>query len=225
MSKYIIHSAVKKYIKSLRTKKVFVTKEFLDLLNNEIKRVLSIALENSDDRLLFTLPLPSINQIVGTATRKNKKLICRKQIRLHVKKARPDIWLPIKFFEDINMYTCAIAIASLQLVDGTYMKKFVAGNAVAKVAERNLNNEINISMGGTRKEKIIFEAALPCENVSVEYEICVQNAILKCTQTIYTAKTTEKLKKAIYIVSKRYIEALGIYDDVVINLTKISRRR
>lgn len=218
---FTVNTKVKRFIKSRRKEKTLINKSFLDALDNEIKRVTTISTEKlkKSDTLLVNLMVEAKGKSV------DERLICDVRIKQTVNKIRPDVNVSKQFLVSLNDYAAAVILASMELIDGAYMKELASGEAVVKVAGKSKHiKRIQDEMPVEDKPK--FEPALPREHVAVDYDLYVQDTIIEVRGfRIFTAKTTERIKRAVEIMAKRNLENMGVNDDITIELLQIERKK
>ena len=127
---YTVNSKVKRFIKAQRAKKILVTRTFLNALDAEIERAVVKTVEQTKG--------DHIHQLVVVVPDKkiSDRLVCDQRIKERIKKLKPEASVSKKLLTDINTYTGAIIIASIELIDGVYMKRLAAGSATARVTNR-----------------------------------------------------------------------------------------
>lgn len=229
---YIVKNKVKRFTRT-RKRGILVSKVFLEALDQEIERVLVASVENCGGNV--------VNRLAADTPRKKitDRLVCDVRIKERARKINKDAVVSKKFLTNINTYAGAIIITSLEMVKGAYIKQLVAGNATAKVvakkqaeadppaAPTSSHHTAGVDTGSaaSNEKDAQFEPALPREHVRVTYSVCVQQAILTGTILVFTAKTTERIKKVVLGMVHRHLESLGIADPITIEILKVERKR
>ena len=224
MISFTVHSKVKRFIRAKCKTKTLITRAFLEALDVEIKRIVTVSTEqiSGDQALQLT---------VGTPKKKVADvLICYLRIKDRIKNTNPDVTITKKFLASVNAYAAAIILASLSNVKGAYLEQLVAGDAVVKSANQkqdisstvdNIPSPVD-STFQTKKEKDSFvnEVMSPRKNISIKYSVNVQGVTLTCERHFFTAKTTKRMNQIIEAHACHALKLLGVYDPIIIKFLK-----
>ena len=222
---YTVNSKVTRFVKSRRKGKTLVTKAFLSALDAEIERMVVVSAETNTENNVTKL------QVAVPDAKISDRLVCDVRIKQRVAEINPEQVAGKQFLSDLNTYAGAIIITSIELIEGAYMTHLAAGDSTAKVADRVKAHEeahpdapqVTITNRKGKATNAKFEAALPREHVEVEYTVCVQKAIITCSKTYYTAKTTEKLHSITATNVQRCMELIGVVEPAVVEITAVKR--
>jgi len=215
---YTVNAKVKRFIKSYcNDREVLVTRDFLNALDQEIQRVVTISAEKNRQTMLVFPVVETPKEAV------KERLICDVRIKQRVREINKDMVTTKSFLVAINSYVAAVIKASIQLLTGVKLTQLVTGDAVAKHIDEK--RSITPPMKKTPVKKCTIEPSLPREHIQVRYTVTVQQAVLQCAMNIYTAKTTERIERAVKVATQRYFTLLGITDPIEITLFKIERKK
>lgn len=222
---YTSKAKVRRFATGLRTEKTLITKEFTARLESEIERVVSEAVGKITDQNK-TIEAVGVQIPDKQAT---VQVVCNQRVRERATKLNPDVKVSKRFLTQINTYACTVIVASMERVEGAYLK-FISIGAVAvdvvKRAPGQLDHPSEPVVTVTDETKHKFEAALPREHVAVAYDLHVQDAIIHVQRMLlFTAKTTKQVHIAVTSMVKRTFAALGVEGEITIVITEVTREK
>lgn len=219
---FITKAKVRRFIRAHHSTKILVTREFLAALDSEIERIVGLSAEQSEKsgiRLITKVPKKLIADL----------LICNQRIKREIKriniKSGINVTASKHFLADVNAYAGAIILASLKLVQGSYIKHLAVGDVAVTAIDRKPVEKIPPSDNeNAAPSPYVLEPALPREHLLISYVLHVQDVSLDCVLPIYASKA-KALKHALTCVSQRYLGFLGVRDSVEVTITKIEKRK
>jgi len=226
---YTVNAKVKRFARANHKGKVLITREFLDALDAEVERVVTVSVEKADKRDAYLTKL-----VVDVPdTQITDRLICDVRIKEQCGKVGgAGTACSKRFLTDLNTYVGATIITSLTLMQGVYLQNLVIGNATAKVAARvqaetEAETEAVPSTPITSKGKPIakIEPCLPRDHVTASFEVCVQQAILVGSMRIFTSKTSKQITRSITQIVTRHLVGMGITETPTVRLLDTKREK
>ncbi len=222
---FITKAKVRRFIRAHHSTKILVASEFLTALDSEIERIVRLSAEQADCERVVHLAAKVPEKRIADL------LICNQRVKREIKriniKSGINIVASKRFLDDVNAYAGTIILASLKLVQGTYIKSLAAGDVAVTAVDRKPVEEIPSPDNDENAEPppYVFKPALPRDHLLVSFTLRVQNVVLNCVLPIYTSKTTKALEHVLECVSQRYLGFLGIHDSVEITITKTERKK
>lgn len=231
MISFTVHSKVKRFIRAKCKTKTLITRAFLEALDTEIKRIVTVSTEQTSAdqtlQLAVSTPKKKVTDI----------LICYLRIKDRIKTINPNVTITKKFLASVNAYVAAIIFASLSNVKGAYLEQLVVGDTVVKSINQKQDipstiDNVSSLVGSvpspvdstfqTEEEKDSFmnEVMSPRKNISIKYSVNVQGITLTCERHFFTAKTTKRMNRIIEAHACHVLKLLGVYDPITIEFFK-----
>jgi hypothetical protein len=204
---FVVNTKVARLVKSRRKEKTLITREFLAALEREIERVVVLAVEAADTdvigRLLVDLPKKRVTD----------RLVCDQRIKERVREIRSKATVTRSFLADVNAYAGAVIVASMELIDGAYIRHLASGSATAKVVDRAKPTvERPAEESAVDEPSITPRPETPLgipDHICVHYSVIIGDATITCKRLFFTAYDDSKIERVTTLGVQRGLESIG----------------